>query len=118
MVVKVIINFVYSICKKTPSTKGIPLPTMIHISALTTLGLFYLLPCLTFAIVDKWTPEDFYWDGAFINSSIPSDLSMRADEAPGTTDLTNLPMTSNGESSVQIVSIAAFFVPGELLRLR
>ena len=82
---------------------------MIRISALTALGLFYLLPCLTFAIVDKWTPEGFDWDGAFVNSSIPSGLSMKAHEAPETTDLTNLPMTSDGENSVQIVPIAAFF---------
>lgn len=82
---------------------------MIRISALTALGLFYLLPCLTFAIVDKWSPEGFDWDGAFVNSSIPSGLSMKAHEAPEATDLTNLPMTSDGDNSVQIVSIAAFF---------
>ena len=82
---------------------------MVRTSALAALGLFYLLPCLTFAIVDKWTPEDFDWDGAFVNDSIPSGLSMRVDEAPETTDLMNMPMTSDSESSVQFVSIAAFF---------
>lgn len=81
---------------------------MTRISPLISLGLFYLLPCLTSAIVDKWTPEGFDWDGAFVNSSIPSGISMRLDEAPNTTDLTYLPVQPD-EKGVQIVPIAAFF---------
>ncbi|KUM63247.1 hypothetical protein ACN42_g3875 [Penicillium freii] len=81
---------------------------MTRISALIALGLFYLLPCLTSAVVDKWTPEGFDWDGAFVNTSIPSGIHMKADEAPHTTDLTNV-LIQTDEKGVQIVPIAAFF---------
>lgn len=81
---------------------------MARISALIALGLFYLLPCLTSALVDKWTPEGFDWDGAFVNTSIPSGIHMRADEAPHTTDLTNV-LIQTDEKGVQVVPIAAFF---------
>lgn len=81
---------------------------MTRVPGLIALGLFYLLPCLTSAIDDKWTPEGFDWDGAFVNSSIPSGIHMRADEAPNTTDLTNVRIQTD-EKGVQVLPIAAFF---------
>ena len=108
-IVKAIINFIHSICKKTRTPKR-------HLIA--QHGTHFrpgrsgplLPPSLPYLChhwqMDAWRLD---WDGAFVNDSIPSGLSMRVDEAPETTDLTNMPMTSDNENSVQVVTIAAFF---------
>lgn len=78
--------------------------TRIHTLA---LGFLCLHPCLTGAIVDKWTPEGFDWDAPFVNETVSSGLTMKAQGAPSTTDLTNVALQT-GEDGVAVVPVAAF----------
>ncbi|KAJ5561882.1 hypothetical protein N7461_000643 [Penicillium sp. DV-2018c] len=78
--------------------------TRIHTLA---LGFLCLHPCLTGAIVDKWTPEGFDWDAPFVNDTVSSGLTMKAQGAPSTTDLTNVALQT-GEDGVAVVPVAAF----------
>lgn len=75
--------------------------------SLITLSLI-CLSSLASAIVDEWTPEGFDWDNAFVNESIPSGLTMKADEIPETTDLANVRIQTD-ELGVQVVPISVFF---------